>query len=151
MLRSAALALLVLAVPASAQTAVQTEPVPAPAAPMPLAESEAAPPVDPDIIGAWSLAEVEDNGPFARFDAHIDAMAFTFTADGAGAATATIAQDGETYVRESTFSFGCTEGAIVSDDHPTIHYELTDDGHLRLSDASGLSVRMARDEGTAPR
>lgn len=150
MIRLAALALLVLAVPASAQTAAEADARGGTegADPTPLTQNETPPPVDMELVGAWTLAEVEDAGPFPRFDARIDDMAFAFTADGAGTATATIFQDGASYVRESTFSFGCADGAIVSDDHPTIHYEMLADGHLRLTDASGLAVRLARDEDT---
>lgn len=148
MVRLASLALLVaFTLPAAAQTgATGTD-----AAPSPPVEATTAglSTVDADIVGAWTLAQVEDAGPFERFDAEIAAMAFTFSADGGATAVATIAQDGEQYVRESTFTFGCSDGAIVSDDHPTIRYVLMDDGRLRLTDASGLTVHMTRDAGDA--
>ena len=131
-----ALAALLFTLPAAAQTEAS--------AALPLTEAVETLAVDQSLVGDWTLADVEDAGPFARFDAHIDAMAFSFAADGAATATALIAQDGHTYERASTFSFGCADGTIVSADHPAIQYELMDDGSLRLSDATGLAVRMTR-------
>lgn len=140
MLRHAALAVVLFA---SAPVFAQDTSAPAEPAPTPLAEGETAPPVDAAIVGAWQLAQVEDGGPFERFGARIQDIRFAFDAAGEGQASATILQDGATYVRESAFRFGCEDGTIVSDDHPTIHYELLDDGVLRLADASGLVVRLA--------
>ena len=127
-----------VAAPAWSQAPAPVQPVP-----MPLAETEETPPVDASLVGAWTLTEVEDAGPFGRFGAEIESIEFAFGAEGAGEATAVILQDGESYVRESTFAFGCEDGAIVSADHPTIRYEFLDDGALRLTDASGLAVRLA--------
>ena len=135
----AAAALLLTSGPALAQGAN----APDASAPAPLADGDAAPPVDAAIVGTWELAEVEDGGPFERFGAEIQDIRFAFDAAGEGYASATIVQDGATYVRESDFRFGCEDGTIVSDDHPTIHYEVLGEGVLRLTDASGLSVRLA--------
>ena len=143
MLRLAALAVVLVAAPAAlAQGASGPDDV----TPAPLAEGEAAPGVDAAIVGAWALAHVEDAGPFDRFGAEIQDIRFAFDASGDGHATATILQDGDTYVRESAFRFGCEDGTIVSEEHPTIHYELLSDGALRLTDASGLAVRLAPTE-----
>ena len=133
----AALALVVVALPAAAQASGDDIPeVTANAAP--------AQTVDPALVGEWRLLKVEAAGDIGRFGGEVERMTCDFEADGSAEVRLAVMQDLDLQEHERTFQFATENGTIVRDGAAPVRYEVLGGDLLVLRDPMGLVVQLVR-------
>ena len=132
---AAALALLLLTLPATAQGA---------SAPSGVEVSN----VDPAIVGDWTLMKVVEIGEIGRYGAVVRAMECAFDAGGAAEVRLSIEQDRDVTERTRAFRFTTDQGRIKSKGRPGLTYQVLGGDLLELRSKEGLVVHLRRaDEG----
>ena len=131
----AALALLVVALPAAAQANGDAAPE---------VEAASAQTVDPALVGEWTLLKVEENGDIGRFGGEVERMTCEFEADGSAEVHLAVMQDLDLQEHERTFRFATENGTIVRDGAAPVQYEVLGGDLLVLRDPTGLVVQLVR-------
>lgn len=126
--------LLVLASPVAAQSTPEAVP----------ADTLAEAPVDPRVVGEWTLNEVAEAGTLGRMGAEVRAMRCAFAADGTATVSMTLLQDEDRIERSTSFAFETEDGQIVPEAERPVGYRVLADGRLELADPTGLVVRLVR-------
>ncbi len=130
-MRLLALVLVALATPALAQSSARAPAV------------QAAPTVDPALVGEWTLSEVVDPGSLDDYGVDVQAVTCVFTADGQAEVSMTAEQDGDPMSRRRAFGFEAAGGTLTEEGGDVVYYRVLAADELELV-ADGMVIHLLR-------